>query len=264
VERGIVMLREGGLRVRIETHRQYSERDVDFFAWVVAQVPWRGGERVLDVGCGNGAYLPYYAAHTRDIVAMDISAEMLAAARKRGVPGVRFLQGDATALPFPAGTFDLLFANHVLFFVRDIDRALEEARRVLRPGGLFVATTNTEDSQQALYALHARALHRVGRIARPLPHARFSLQNGAERVKALFGQVEVRRHQNAFLFPDVNAAMRYYLSGPINEVVGPPLNAEERRLVIEEVRDRIARIIERDGVWRVPKDAGVLLARKEG
>ncbi len=256
------MYREHTLRTRIETHRKYSERPVDFFAWVVSHIPWRGDDHVLDVGCGNGAYFPYYRNKGARITALDLSPEMLTAARKRNVAGVRLVQATATAIPFADNTFDVVFANHVLFFVEDIERALRECHRVLKPGGVFAAATNTADSQQALYTLHARAVHRAGRMPRPLPHVRFPLEEGATWVRNVFGHAEVHRHENAFLFPSVEAAMRYYLSGPINEVVGPPLSPEERQIIIEEVRRRIAYIIEREGVWRVPKSAGVILARK--
>ncbi len=253
---------EQALETRIEAHRRYSEHSLDFFAWVVDQIPWRGGEIVLDVGCGNGVYFSYTIRHAHRVVALDRDASMLAASRSRHVERVHLLQGEATALPVPPATFDVVFANHVLFFVEDIDRALDEAHRVLKAGGIFVTTTNTAQSQQALYALHAQVLHRLGRLAAPPVHSRFPLEEGAKRVQARFGQVEVHRHENAFLFPTVDAAMRYYLSGLINAVVGPPLSPEERHFVIDEMRRRIRHHVEREGVWRVPKDAGVILATK--
>ncbi len=247
-----------GLDARIQAHRLYSERQVDFYAWVVEHVPWRGGEAVLDVGCGSGAYFPYYRQRGARVTALDISPAMIAAAQE-GAQDERLLVGQITALPFPDATFDVVFANHVLFFVPDIPSALRECHRVLRPGGTLVAATNTADSQQALYDLHAAALAAIGRRAGEVPHARFSVERGLPLVKAVFGHARADVLENAFRFPTVDAAMAYYLSGPIDVVEGPPLTPMERQAVINHVSDAIRRIIAREGFWRVPKSAGVIV-----
>lgn len=250
-----------GLEARIRAHRLYSERQVDFYAWVVHQVPWRGGEHVLDVGCGSGAYLPYYRARGARIVGLDVSAQMVKTARER-VDAAHFLVGNAIALPFPAAVFDVVFANHVLFFLADIPAALCEIRRVLRWGGVFVAATNTADSQQVLYDLHAWAAARIGRRALPAPHLRFHVENGRAMVEEIFGNARTAVLENAFCFPDVDAALAYYLSGPVDMVEGPPLRSEERRALANCVAEAVAAIVARDGCWRVPKNAGVILARR--
>ncbi|NPA90946.1 MAG: methyltransferase domain-containing protein [Chloroflexi bacterium] len=251
------------MRIRAAFHREYAEQDVDFYAWVVDHVPWQGGEHVLDVGCGIGLYVPYYLRHTSHLVGVDISPAMLQTLRESvSFPGA-LLVARAEALPFPPNTFHVVFANHVLFFVDDVERALTEAHRVLRPGGWFVAATYTEESLAQVYRVHARALHRIGRMPTRARHLRFPLETGAEVVQRVFPSVQKDRLPNAFLFPSVEVAMRYYLSGPVREVVGPPLSPAEREALLAEVRTRIAREIHRHGVWRVSKDAGVILARKE-
>ncbi len=252
-----------GLEARIRAHRLYSEHSVDFYAWVVGHVPWKGGESVLDVGCGSGAYFPYYRQKGARVTALDVSPRMIAAARQRRVDE-RLLLGAATALPFADASFDVVFANHVLFFVEDVPAALRECHRVLREGGYFVAATNTADSQRALYDLHAAALSAIGRRAREMPHARFSVESGLPLVKAVFGNARAHVLENAFRFPSVDAALAYYLSGPIDNVEGPPLTPAEWRAITNHVSDAIRRIIAREGFWRVPKSAGVIVGYKTG
>lgn len=258
------MMRGGarGLNARIRAHRLYSERRVDFYAWVVAHVPWQGGERVLDVGGGTGAYFPYYREHTSFVVSLDASGQMVAEAR-RNVRGEALLVADAVALPFADATFHVVFANHVLFFVDEISAALRECRRVLQSGGIFVAATNTADSQAALYEVHARALAPIGRRPQPPPHARFSVESGLPLVRQIFGNARANILENAFRFPTVDAALDYYLSGPINLVEGSGLTPAEREAVTAEFSRMVKDIIARDGFWRVPKNAGVIMARKE-
>lgn len=97
---------------------------------------------VLDLGCGNGAFLAELASAgaASRVVGLDLSAAMLAAAQRR-VPGVTGLvRADAEALPFRAGAFDLVFVSHVLQLLPDVDACLGEVACVLRPGGVLIAT----------------------------------------------------------------------------------------------------------------------------
>lgn len=94
------------------------------------------GERILDLGCGDGQLTMRLAATGAKVVGVDASPQMVAAAQSRGAEAV---QGNAESLPFPDQDFDAVFSNAVLHWVRDHDAMMGEVRRVLRPGGRFVA-----------------------------------------------------------------------------------------------------------------------------
>ena len=94
---------------------------------------------VLDLGCGNGAFLPVLADDRR-VVGMDLSIEMLHAARRRGLAAVDLVRGDACALPLAAGAFDLVLMSHVLLLIPDLDECVAGIARVLQPGGVLIAT----------------------------------------------------------------------------------------------------------------------------
>ncbi|MEE2789019.1 MAG: class I SAM-dependent methyltransferase [Myxococcota bacterium] len=91
------------------------------------------GADVLEVGCGTGLILQRVAPIARRAVGLDISPRMLERARQRGLDTV---EGTATELPFEDGSFDLVYSFKVLAHVEEIQVALGEIARVLRPGGL--------------------------------------------------------------------------------------------------------------------------------
>ncbi len=113
--------------------------------WPLVVAP---GERVVDVGCGTGALLEHLAGAGRTLWGLDVSEQMLAEARRR--PALREVgleRGAADATwPLPDGSVDVVFCLAVLEFVERLDAALDEAARVLRPGGrlLFTAEDLTD------------------------------------------------------------------------------------------------------------------------
>jgi ubiquinone/menaquinone biosynthesis C-methylase UbiE len=94
--------------------------------------------RVLEVGAGNGLNFPYYPAAVTEMLAVEPEPHLrrlaLVAARQAPVP-IRVVDGTAEALPVPEGAIDAVVASLVLCSVTDLDQALVEVRRVLRPGG---------------------------------------------------------------------------------------------------------------------------------
>jgi ubiquinone/menaquinone biosynthesis C-methylase UbiE len=99
------------------------------------------GKRVLDAGCGDGAYSLAAAERGAMVTGVDLSQDMLAAAQAksaaRGI-SVDWRQGDVMALPFPDSSFDLAIAITLLCLVPDPRGAVRELSRVLVPGGRLV------------------------------------------------------------------------------------------------------------------------------
>lgn len=98
---------------------------------------------VLDLGCGCGYGAAYLAeAPNRSVVGIDRSSEGTGFARKRyGLGRLSFVTADATAIPLKSGTMNLIVAMEMIEHVRDAKAVINEVRRVLKPGGLFVVST---------------------------------------------------------------------------------------------------------------------------
>lgn len=117
------------------------------------------GERILDLGCGDGQ-LTWRLMETGALVTgVDASAEMVAAARGRGVTADR---ASAEALPYTDHCFDAVFSNAALHWVRDHDAMLAEVHRVLRPGGRFVAECGGQGNIASMRVAFAAVLDRHG------------------------------------------------------------------------------------------------------
>jgi len=113
-------------------HRLWKRRAV---LWLRA----RPGDTVLDLCCGTGDVALALARRGATVTGIDFSHAMLDVARRRHAPtGVQFIHGDAMQLPFPDASADIVTVASGLRNVADVDRALAEWRRVLRPGGRLV------------------------------------------------------------------------------------------------------------------------------
>ncbi len=96
----------------------------------------QSGEYILDLGCGDGQLTQRVGATGAHVLGVDASANMVEAARARGIEAE---QANAELLPFHDGTFDAVFSNAALHWVRNQDAMLMQVHRVLRSGGRFVA-----------------------------------------------------------------------------------------------------------------------------
>ncbi len=126
-------------------------------AGVVELLAPRAGERILDVGCGDGT-LTALLAERASVVGIDRSAEQAAAATARGLD-VRV--GDAARLTF-AGEFDAVFSNAALHWMRDPDAVIDGVWRALQPGGRFVAECGGAGNVSQVLAAILAALGRRG------------------------------------------------------------------------------------------------------
>jgi SAM-dependent methyltransferase len=134
----------------------------------------RPGERILDLGCGDGALTEKLAASGCDVVAVDASPEQVAAARARGLDA---RVQRAEVLPF-AAEFDAVLSNAVLHWVKDQPAALAAIHRALKPGGRVVAELGGAGCVARIRdALHA-ALRR--RRIDPLRHDPWFFPTAAE------------------------------------------------------------------------------------
>ncbi len=170
--------------------------------------------RVLEVGCGDG----WFAARVRDELGADVSCvdqspRMVELATARGLDAS---VGDVQAIAFADREFDAAAANWMLYHVADVDRALGELSRVLRPGGRLVAITNGLDHLREVWELVGADAERLAR------HLSFTAENGEERLARRFARVERRDADGTVTITDRAAIVRYLQS---SETLAPLIDA---------------------------------------
>ena len=124
----------------------------------------RPGERILDLGCGDGVLSEKIAAAGAEIVAVDAAPDLIAAARARGVDA---RLADGQKLPF-ATEFDAVFSNAALHWMKDADAVIAGVKRALKPGGRFVAEMGGHGNIASIIVAMTAVLARLGIAAEPL------------------------------------------------------------------------------------------------
>jgi SAM-dependent methyltransferase len=252
------------LLVRKETHERYSERPNDlFFDWVVDQLDPQPGRLVADVGCGPGTYQSRIAERGAVIVGLDLSDGMLRECRTVATQhghGIALIRADAQALPLATESSDLLLAAQMLYHVPDRELALREMRRVLKPGGRIVLVTGSGDESRYM-RLHREIVRELGYEPGDAGGARFTL-NDTALVESVFPSAEVRRFENALVFPGPETVLRFYASGPVDGIRNPSSDGSHRLRLMAAMEAKLGDVFAREGVLRDPKIYGCFVATK--
>lgn len=245
------------IQARIRLHRLYSQNQQGWFPWIYEQCHIRPGMRVLEIGCGNASlWLENLQKIPTDakVVLSDVSEGIVREIkREAGLDAKQFSFAtfDCHHIPFDDSSFDLVVANHVLFYCEDIRTVLREMRRVLRPGGHVVCSTYGPDHMREISELVRQFDHRIVLSAEAL-YERFGRENGAALLGEYFENPRWMLYEDALEVDRAEPLIEYILS----------CHGNQNQYILERyakfrgfVADRIKR-----GVFHITKEAGVFLA----
>lgn len=162
------------------------ESDKNWYKWVFERLDFKEGDHVLELGCGEGAL--WYKNEQRlaqplNVVLTEVTDDLLRNAKEnllQKFPHFKFEVARLEQLDFPDETFDVVIANHVLFFLKDAHVVLAEINRLLKRGGRFYCSTIDKDHMKELEAL-IKGYHQHIKLGKSE-----QLQNfGYEKAKAL-------------------------------------------------------------------------------
>jgi ubiquinone/menaquinone biosynthesis C-methylase UbiE len=234
----------------------------------------RPSERVLDVACGTGVVARIAAPRvgpSGTVVGIDLNPGMLSVARSVVSPDSRsggqlqWQEASADKLPFPDGSFNVVYCQLGLQFFADRPAALREMRRVLGTEGRLALMVWRGIHESPGFAVLADALQRhVGQAAAAIMRAPFGLSN-ADELEALvraagFQNVAIQQRSGTVRFPSVERFVLSYVAG--SPLAGPVSQADDaaRAALITDVRNALGKFTSNDEL-AFPIAAHLLSAR---
>lgn len=205
------------ISARIRLHRQYSQNQLGWFPWVFDQCEIKPGMKILELGCGNGALwlenldrLP----HDISITLSDISDGMIRDVRRTlGEAATRFSfeAFDCAAIPYASQTFDLVIANHVLFYCDNIGAVCSEVKRVLKQGGHFICSTYGANHMKEITDLVQTFDDRIILSGERL-YERFGIDSGETILKQFFDYAIWMRYEDELRVDAAEPLIEYITS----------------------------------------------------
>ena len=243
---------------RINLHSLYSQNKQGWFPWIFEQCRISPGLRILELGCGDGTlWTDNLSLLPEDIsiTLSDISNGMLRDARRAiGSSDTRFAfrAFDCRKIPCKDESFDLVIANHVLFYCDDIPSVLKEVRRVLAPGGRFLCSAYGKAHMQEVSQLVQDFDERIVLSADRL-YERFGRENGQSILEPFFPKAHWLSYEDCLLVQDAEPLISYVLS----------CHGNQNQYILDrykEFRAYTARKTVKG--FRITKDAGVFICEK--
>ena len=244
------------ISARIRLHRLFSSNKQGWFPWIYEQCQITEGMKILELGCGNGRlWIENKAKLPADceIILSDISEGMIRDVRReQSLQDDRFSFAafDCHAIPYEDASFDLVIANHVLFYCKDVDRVCSEVGRVLKPGGRFVCGTYGVAHMQEVSRLVIQFDDRITLSGENLCE-HFGKENGAQALAPFFAEVDWQQYDDALIVTQAEPLIEYVLSchGNQNQYILEKYN-KFRKYVEGQIRNG----------YTITKDAGIFIS----
>jgi SAM-dependent methyltransferase len=203
-------------------------------------------ESILDLGCGDGQLTLRLAATGARVTGIDLSPEMVATARARGIDA---REGSAESMPFADHSFDAVFSNAALHWVRDQDAMMAQVHRVLKPGGRFVAEMGGHGNVAAIRTAFIATLARHGHADREDGENYYSTPEAYSRRLTRHGfrveRIELIPRPTPLPESGMEGWLRTFRRGVLDslpEELREPVVQETAKLLVSVLRDE-------DGNW---------------
>jgi SAM-dependent methyltransferase len=232
--------------------------------WRTSVIPWDGTQVVADVGCGNGFDLRQIVpqGRCRHAIGVDLSAGMLRSLEDLRQSGsLSLVQADAQHLPLPDRTVDVALAMHMLYHVPDIPAAIGELRRITKPGGTVLASTNSPAHLAEIDGLLSAAISsQISRPVQAMPALSFTTQTGAAMLGREFSSVTLRNLEMPLSIPSARPVLSYVASirEPSLAWIGEPLDFDA---VLDDIAVQVEQVIQDQGSFRATSHMGVFVCR---
>ena len=244
------------LNDRISLHEKYSTNKQGWFNWLFNQIDFSKVNRLLELGCGNGKLWQENKIdlRNREIFLSDISEGMVEEVRNKLGSDFNCIVADAEKIPFKDSYFDSIIANHVLFYLNDLNLGLKEIDRVLKSDGILYCSTYGKNHMKEITEIVQNFDSRISLSNHSLYDV-FGLENGEDILSKYFSNIQRMDYQDSLAITESKPLIDYIMSchGNQNEILGPRLN---------EFKEYIEELLENNGKIVVTKEAGLFVCRK--
>ena len=250
------------LRARIKIHENYSTNKYDWMRWFFEKLDISPHCDILEVGCGDASLWVKNLDRIKKgwkITLTDFSKGMIEDAIKnlhRNKNRFNFKVVDAHNIPFKDNSFDVVIANHMLYHLSDINKAISEIHRVLKPNGVIFASTVGKNHMKELREIIKRFQCEDITTRSFEAVENFQLENGHKRLSKWFKNIEVKRYDDNLIVTEAEPLIDYVFSMPDNSKNS--LNLKRR----EEFECFIKEEIKKNGSIFITKDTGFFKAIK--
>lgn len=215
------------LNVRIQLHEKYSTNPQGWFPWLYSQMNFNGVYRLLEIGCGNGQLWEKNTLNlrNREFFLSDSSEGMVKEVREKYGSQFNCIVVDCEQIPFKDNYFDCIIANHVLFYLNDLNQGLKEIKRVLRPDGVLYCSTYGHKHMKEINEIVKEFDNRIVLSSNNL-YSKFGLENGQEILNQYFNSVQLKTYEDCLVINEAQPLIDYIMSchGNQNEIIGPQMN----------------------------------------
>ncbi|MCQ2540363.1 MAG: methyltransferase domain-containing protein [Acetatifactor sp.] len=252
-------INSSNISARISLHNDYSLNQEGWFPWLYRMTDLKPGERVLELGCGDGAFWLQNVSklpENVDVLLTDISDGIVRETGKKldGMAHFACRVMDAHYINAEDGSYDVVIANHMLFYCEDLGKVFAEIKRVLKPGGRLICSTYGATHMQEISNLVREFDDRIALSADVL-YERFGKENGAEILKEYFGEVNWQQFEDGLLVTKPEPLVAYILS----------CHGNQNRYIVDKYHEFTAFVKKKtEKGFRITKDAGVFVATVEG
>lgn len=253
-------MNSSNISARIRLHTEFNTNPYGWFPWIYDNCHLTGSERILEIGCGDGSFwkqnlsrLPQHLS----LVLSDMSEGMVRDVQNslQNIPSFEacnFEVFGCEEIPYEDNSFDIIIANHVFFYCRDISKALSEVQRVLRPNGILVCSTYGCHHMQEISQLVKEYDDRITLSAKDL-YEIFGKENGASLMSPFFNDIEWLEYPDSLLVTDAEALVAYILS----------CHGNQNQYIVDsfqEFRSYVKNKMKKG--FHITKEAGIFVAKK--
>lgn len=249
-------MNSSNISARIMLHNEYSHNTQGWFEWVYEQCEIKKGEKILELGCGSGALWSRNICRLPQakIMLTDISSGMIKDVSKNlgADKHFKYQVMDAHYINADDEIYDVVIANHLLFYLEDLDKVLKEIKRVIKPGGRLICSTYGKEHMREINELVTDFDNRIVLSADNL-YDIFGKENGEKILRKKFTQIEWRQYEDYLTVDSADALVSYILS----------CHGNQNMYIVDRYKDFRTFVKKRtDKGFHITKDAGLFIAKK--